>query len=244
MIIFSQWKLMTSAPHTATHTSPASNLQRKLSTKQPIPAPPTSTDESCFYVKSPKASYNICDELEILIELKDRNKQRKTKGGDYMWPFIQTTSLQASAPADELIDHGNGTYTARFTLHWAGEIQPRVRFVYSSEHVNVLRNIRDRAPDRFAYNGKFRDKQLTEITPCHINKVIYVDNTNKGLSFASTSEVCDFSDVKSGTTWYCLKPKTLACSNFTQHIGSIERAKHYIHAVIKPDEQRIINKYK
>ena len=141
-----------------------------------------------------------------------------------------------------LIDHGNGTYTARFTLHWAGEIQPLVRFVYSSEHVNVLRSIRERAPDRFAYNGKFTDKRFTEITPCHINKVIYVDNATKGLSFASTSEVCDFSDLKAGTTWYCLKPKTLACSTFTQHNGSIGRARRYIGRVITADERGWISK--
>ncbi|XP_038074026.1 NXPE family member 3-like [Patiria miniata] len=204
---------------------------------------PTSTSNSFFYIRNPKASYTVCDQLELYIESRDGKNKRKTRGGDHMWPFLRTASLHASAPADELIDHGNGTFTARFTLHWTGAIEPLVRLSFSAEHADYLRNIRERAPMRFAYDAMFTNGNTTvEITPCHIDRDVFVDKRAVGLSLSSKSEVCDFSNRTAGTTWYCLKPKTLTCSNFTQHRGNLKRGREYVNARIRRGESSVVGR--
>ncbi|XP_038058819.1 NXPE family member 3-like [Patiria miniata] len=206
---------------------------------------PTIADNSFFYIQNPKTIYNICDQLELYIEARDGQGKRKIRGGDHMWPVLWTASLNASAPADELIDHSNGTYTAHFTLHWTGEIEPLVPFIYSAEHADFLRSFRERFPHRHAYDGKFTDHNGTvEITPCHVDRDIFVDNGAEGLSLASKYEVCDFSNGKAGTSWYCLKPKTLSCSDFTQHRGNTRRGGEYRKSVIRPDESSLVKRPK
>ncbi|XP_022094159.1 NXPE family member 3-like [Acanthaster planci] len=197
---------------------------------------PTVAGNSFFYIQYPKASYNVCDQLALYIEARDKTNKTKTRGGDFMWPYLQTASLSASTPADELIDHGNGSYAALFTLNWAGEIEPFVRFVLSSEQSYSVRKIRDRIPYRFAYDAMFTDGKTIEVTPCHITKDIYVDKAAKELSLASKAEVCDFSDPRIGSTWYCLKPKTLSCSNRSQHRGNIERGNSYLQQALQDEK--------
>ncbi|XP_022093748.1 NXPE family member 3-like [Acanthaster planci] len=220
--------------------------QKRTTVSQPIATDtwrklsPTLVSNSFFYIRNPKANYNICDQLELYIEARDAQNKTKTRGGDHMWPFLRTASLNASAPADELIDHGNGTYTARFSLHWAGEVEPQVRFVFSREHAHFLRSVRERVPDRFTYDGKFTDNRTIEITPCHINRNIFVDRAAVGLSYASKSEVCDLSDRKAGTTWFCLKPATLTCANYAQHKANLQRkGREYVYSLLLPNKRRV-----
>ncbi|XP_022092210.1 NXPE family member 3-like [Acanthaster planci] len=210
------------------------NIDSNAPAKLPIVTSPATTSnptvarKSFFYIQYPKASYNVCDRLAIYIEVRDGNNKTKTRGGDFMWPYLQTVSLRASTPADKVIDHGNGSYTALFTLHWAGEIEPFVRLVLSSEEAYFVRSIRDRIPYRFAYDAKFTDGKTSEVTPCHITKDMYVDKAAKGLLFVKKAEVCDFSDPRTGSTWYCLKPKSLSCSHRSNHRGSPERGNSYL----------------
>ncbi|XP_038050542.1 NXPE family member 3-like [Patiria miniata] len=160
-------------------------------------------------------------------------------GGDLLWPVIRTDGFHASAPYDELIDHGNGSYSARLTLSWAGVVEPRVPFIHSAEYVAALQGVIQRQPVRFGYVSKFIANGTSEYTPCHMVKEMPFIATKPEASFSylSPTEVCDYSDVKAGTNWYCLKPKTLPCSAISLHRGDWKASDEFFNQSMTEEEK-------
>ncbi|XP_038048972.1 NXPE family member 3-like isoform X1 [Patiria miniata] len=186
---------------------------------------PTDALNSFFTIKNAARSshYMLCDTLELHIEARDQHNHVKQHGGDYFWVKIFNLASHSSQPADEIIDHGNGTYTARFLLHWTGVVSMKVLLVASSEYAALLGELREAAPARFAYNGKFKIGNWTEIMPCHITKEMYLGF----LEPERSRGFCDFSDRRLGYPWFCLKPRNLPCSSFVEHMGSLTRSREY-----------------
>ena len=151
---------------------------------------------------------------------------------------IFSPGLEASQPADEIIDHQNGTYTARFILHWTGVISMNVVLIKSSEYVALLRHQREIAPARFAYDGMFSLGNQTEIMPCHITKDMYLGS----LETQRSRGFCDFSDSLLGYPWFCLKPVKLPCSSWSQHMGVLPRGHEYNNLLMQHEPKSVIHK--
>ena len=116
----------------------------------------------------------------------------------------------------ELLDHQNGTYSARFTLPWVGLASVAVRLIHSSETVQVLRRHRSTYPDSVYFYGFYVGKdpqgaRVEERVVCNINW--------EGVVLRSAQEdcCCEYQDAHIGLTWQCRKPQTLPCSTLVYH---------------------------
>ncbi|XP_072046142.1 NXPE family member 3-like [Amphiura filiformis] len=175
---------------------------------------PTSPKFSYYFVKSNKP-YNLCDTLEVSIEARNTKNESKLYGGDFFFAWIHNDVLHASAAADEIIDHFNGTYTAKFRLHWTGQVKITIVLTHSAEAIDVLKRIRDTLPPRGIYRGIFQPEGHTPSisTPCHITTDMYINPKDK---FANMT-FCNFTDEKTGFPWFCVKPKLLSCDTYFIH---------------------------
>ncbi|XP_054769811.2 NXPE family member 3-like [Lytechinus pictus] len=172
----------------------------------------TSAIYSDYKIINEKEVYYLCDRLELIIQARDGYGRPKQYGGDYYRAKIitQNTTFSASSATDgEVIDLGNGTYMALFTLKWTGKIEARVTLVHPSEAVYVIRRFRDAAPARYIYRGKFvsADGTQTEETFCNL------------ALHGNPTDLCDFTDKMTGSPWFCYKPKSanLNCSDWREH---------------------------
>ncbi len=174
---------------------------------------PTRPEFSRLTITS-KVPLLMCDTLEVHIEARDGNDNPKAWGGDYFWVWLKSTDgLKTSGAADEIIDHHNGTYTARFQLHWSGEIQIIAGLVHSSEAVFILRRNRDMFPARYNFQGQFEYKNATMITPCHVTRDLYLPPTDVFID----RTICDFTDGTTGFPWFCVKPEGFPCDSYIAH---------------------------
>ncbi len=202
---------------------------------------PTDAKHSFFTVKQvdPSLHYTLCDKLELHIEVRDRHNRLKAYGGDYFWVKIFSDDLEASQPADRITDHQNGTYTAEFVLRWTGVVHMKVVLIKSSEYISLLKHHREIGPARFAYDGMFVLGNNKEITPCHITKDMFLGSMESQRSRG----FCDFSDEMLGYPWFCLKPKTLPCSSWAQHMGVLPRSYEYNHLLLEQEPQSVMHSF-
>ena len=92
----------------------------------------TSSRYTTFRIVNKMASYMVCEEVEVEIIARDGLNQLRRSGGDYFRVKAMTvneTFSAGTATDDEVIDHGNGTYTAYVTL------KVRSRFLVLSRNV-------------------------------------------------------------------------------------------------------------
>ncbi|XP_071495779.1 NXPE family member 3-like [Diadema antillarum] len=172
----------------------------------------TSGSFSSFAVRRKHDKFRVCDELELVIQARDGLNRTKTYGGDYFRAKISTknkTFAASSSTDGEVIDHGNGTYSALFTLKWAGVVNFEVTLVHPSEAIDVLRRIRAEGFIDAAYLGGFRAKGSSKevSTLCHTTLP------------DELGPLCNFTDEKSGFPWFCQKPQNLSCANYFGHRG-------------------------
>ncbi|XP_072029281.1 NXPE family member 3-like isoform X1 [Amphiura filiformis] len=195
---------------------------------------PTSPKFTNYFVKSNKP-YNLCDTLEVSIEARNTKNESKLYGGDFFYVWIHSDELHASAAADEIIDHFNGTYTAKFRLHWTGQVKITIMLIHSAEAIDVLKRIREQFPARISYRGEFKTEGQTPwvSTPCHITTDFYIDPKDKyeNMTF------CNFTDEKTGFPWFCVKPKLLSCDRYVTHTSTWD--EEYIGDLISDKEIRL-----
>ncbi|XP_072015590.1 NXPE family member 3-like [Amphiura filiformis] len=196
---------------------------------------PTSPQLSYYFVKYNKP-YNLCDILEVSIVAKNTKNESKLYGGDFFFAWIHSDALLASAAADEIIDHFNGTYTAKFRLHWTGQVKITAHLVHSAEAVDVMKRIRHYFPARVTYGGEFyAGKNTTSVkTPCHITTDMYINPEKK---FANMT-FCNFTDERTGFPWFCVKPNKLSCDTYFKHTSTWDN--EYIGDLISENEIRLI----
>ncbi|XP_072044969.1 NXPE family member 3-like [Amphiura filiformis] len=175
---------------------------------------------SVMYIKPAHVSYTItsvkqyqlCDTLDITIDTRGSENERK-HGDDYLWVWVDNRDLNASAVADEIIDHQNGIYTARFQLHWTGRVNIAVNLIQYREEVTTLVRVRDTYPARCSYQGKFEFMNMSLTTSCHFTQDMYFLPTEKSIN----NTFCNFTDDKTGFPWYCVKPDGLSCDSYVAH---------------------------
>ncbi|XP_030851650.1 NXPE family member 3-like [Strongylocentrotus purpuratus] len=172
----------------------------------------TSAKYSDNKISNAKTVYFLHDRLELLIQARDGCGRLKRYGGDYFRAkiFTKNSTFSASSATDgEVIDLGNGTYRALFTLKWPGKVHVKVTLVHPSEAVDVIRRFRDAAPARYVYRGKF----------------VSADGTHKEETFCNIVlcghplDLCNFTDKATGSPWFCYMPKSpkLKCSDWREH---------------------------
>ncbi len=197
---------------------------------------PTNPVFSYYLIKSGTTKYKLCDILEVTIEARNVKNERKLYGGDFFYAWIHNDELNASAAADVIIDHSNGTYTVKFRLHWTGQVQITIKLIHSSEAVELLKRIRDDHPARFGYLGFFnvpeRKKPVT--VPCHITKDMHINPEDQfeNMTF------CDFTDSKTGFPWFCVKPKQTSCDSYFKH-KSINWKEGYVDGFLSREENKL-----
>ena len=144
----------------------------------------TSFVNSTYTIVNPKPSYNICDEIEVKIQANDWRNLRKLYGGDYFRAKIYSTQYLASASSDgDIVDNGDGTYSAFFTLRWPGEVKVGVNLIHPSEGVYVLNKLRAEESTRFAYAGRFISPEgdAVENVDCHVSMADHKVSRNLNL---------------------------------------------------------------
>ena len=117
----------------------------------------------------------------------------------------------------EVLDHQNGTYSARFILPWPGQASVAVRLVHSSEAVQVLKQHRSTDSNRIYFHGFFVGKdshgaQVQETMVCNIKW--------PGVVLSPTAHnncCCEYQDARTGLTWQCRQPRALPCDALMYH---------------------------
>ena len=218
---------MVPVPSTSLPWSP--HLHRSL--ERPISHPNS-------YFKVISSQYQLCDTLQVHIQMMNNKNETQPQGGDFFLAWIYNKELRASAAADVIIDHRNGSYVAKFQLHWAGKSAIAVRLVHSSDAVSILRYLRDHYPARCAYDGKFQSGNVTRITPCHITTDMYFSDSDTKVE----RTFCNFTDVKTGFPWFCVKPDNMSCNTFACHMLDTVRLTSYVNSILSEEERSIFTR--
>ncbi|XP_072176384.1 NXPE family member 3-like [Diadema setosum] len=171
----------------------------------------TSGKLSSFTVRPKHREFQVCDQLELVIQARNGLNQTKSYGGDYFRAriFTKNQTFAASSSTDgEVIDHDNGTYSALFTLKWSGVVNIEVTLVHPSEAVHVLQQVQTEGFVEAQYLGGFRvtaNSSHVEATLC-----------DSALQ-TQHGPLCNFTDANSGSPWFCVKPQNLSCEHWFGH---------------------------
>ncbi|XP_071493712.1 NXPE family member 3-like isoform X1 [Diadema antillarum] len=171
----------------------------------------TSSEFSTFDVVNRKSNYRICDELELRIQARNGRNEMKTHGGDYFRAKIYTitSNFKTSSSQDgQIIDNGDGSYSAFFTFKWSGMVRIYVGLVHSSEAVYVLDRLRANHQPRQVYLGTFS-------RPGEEEEVVYCNSLPRPSM--KESDLCNFTDKRTGSPWYCEKPARFECTDRVMH---------------------------
>ncbi|XP_072176511.1 NXPE family member 3-like [Diadema setosum] len=165
---------------------------------------------SFFEVRGKHGEFRVCDQLELVIQARNGLNQTKSYGGDYFRAkmFTKNQTFAASSSTDgEVFDHGNGTYSAVFTLKWAGIINIEVTLVHPSEAIYLLRQIQSEGLVDAQYLGGFRGKKSSKVEATLCDTAL---PRNYG-------RLCNFTDERSGSPWFCQKPQEMSCKYWFGH---------------------------
>ncbi|XP_059370123.1 NXPE family member 3-like isoform X2 [Carassius carassius] len=176
----------------------------------------TSPAHTTFTIANLKDSYQIGEQLLVLVHAKDFDNKSKSYGGDFFQAKLFWSKTKASV-FGEVRDLLNGSYSVRLLLPWVGEAQVAVRLIHSSEAVQVLKHHRDTNSDRVYFNGYYEGPgpnktRLSETVKCNVKW------DKNGLERMGTGDCCcEYKDPRTGETWRCQRPKSLPCSALVYH---------------------------
>ncbi|XP_030623471.1 NXPE family member 3-like [Chanos chanos] len=183
---------------------------------QPITHIAMTTCPACstFSILGQKEKYRAGDELYVHIVAKDHNNIPKLYGGDFFQAKLYSSKLKASV-FGEVLDHRNGSYSARLLLPWVGKSQVAVRLVHSSEAIQVFKKYLNSDVVRHFYWGHFEGTgpngtRIKETVSCNL-KWGQADGWKTGNC------CCDYRDPQTGDEWQCEKPPTLPCDTWVYH---------------------------
>ncbi|XP_078674332.1 NXPE family member 3-like isoform X2 [Branchiostoma floridae x Branchiostoma belcheri] len=146
--------------------------------------------------------YHQGDVLTVMVVARDRNRRKKTYGGDFFRARLVSSdrSSQASS-AGHVTDYCNGIYTVQFSLYWAGNVSIKIQLVHPSEGVKVLQRVRE-VPNKRVFHCTFVNAKS------HYKRQCFSSPTPR----LSPQQQCDFSKPEVNGTWICQKPDKLPCS--------------------------------
>ncbi|XP_015252605.1 PREDICTED: NXPE family member 3-like [Cyprinodon variegatus] len=149
-------------------------------------------------------SWQVGDQMEVLIEMNDFNGHHKKSGGDVLFARLHNPTVHAGV-VGKVLDHHNGSYTAVFSLLWEGSAQVEVILIHSSEAVNAIERVNLEYPGRIFFRSVFRSGSVTETTTCNV------------CLMAPPEQLCNYTDLNTGEPWFCYKPKKLRCEHRVTH---------------------------
>ncbi|KAM6979872.1 NXPE family member 3-like [Aplochiton taeniatus] len=147
----------------------------------------------------------VGDQLEVMIDMYDFHGRHRPHGGDFLVARLHSPTLLAGV-AGQVLDHGNGSYSAVFPLLWEGSAQVEVTLIHPYEAILVLQWLTDVHPDRISFTSLFRSGTRTERTEC-----------NRCLP-PNQQPLCNYTDVRTGEPWFCFKPRALGCDTRVTHV--------------------------
>ncbi|KAM6979752.1 NXPE family member 3-like [Aplochiton taeniatus] len=172
------------------------------------PPEQTSDPSRCTFTFLPAGGdgeRHVGDQLEAVIHMHDFKGRHRPHGGDFLVARLHSPKLLAGV-VGQVLDHGNGSYSAVFPLLWEGSAQVEVTLVHPYEAIPVLQRLNDEHPDRMSIISIFRCGTVSETTEC-----------NRCLP-PNQQPLCNYTDVLTGEPWFCYKPKVLGCHSRINHI--------------------------
>ncbi|KAM6979832.1 NXPE family member 3-like [Aplochiton taeniatus] len=148
---------------------------------------------------------HVGDQLKAVIHMYNFQGRHRPHGGDFLVARLHSPTLLAGV-AGQVLDHGNGSYSAVFPLLWEGSAQVEVTLVHPYEAIPVLQWVTDEHPDREFFHSLFRSGTVSETTVC-----------NRCLP-PNQQPLCNYTDVLTGEPWFCFKPKVLGCDTRDHHV--------------------------
>ncbi|XP_071504007.1 NXPE family member 3-like [Diadema antillarum] len=173
----------------------------------------TNTTTSSYEIILRNKSFVVGDRIRVVITARDEKGRSRQVGGDFFRAKIVSKEVKASSRTDgEIVDLGNGTYHADFTLRWPGRVDVYVMLVLGGHAAFIMDRMQAEFPSRARYLAKFKKGEVLEVTGCDIDHV-----TNK-------SNECDFTDKGSVVPWFCEKPKhpNLTCEDWYKRFLTCE----------------------
>ncbi|XP_051538760.1 NXPE family member 3-like isoform X2 [Myxocyprinus asiaticus] len=166
----------------------------------------TSPVHSTFSIVELNESYKVGEKIHVTITARDHNNNLKPYGGDFFQAKLFNLELKAGV-FGEVVDHLNGT--------WEGQAQVSVRLMHSSEAVQLLKKYGESPFTRSHYNGYFEGpgpngSRISEVVECNLK-------WGPNGSWIKGNCCCEYKDVKTGTVWQCLRPKSLSCDYWVFH---------------------------
>ncbi|XP_069802767.1 NXPE family member 1-like [Dendropsophus ebraccatus] len=181
-------------------TIPRTNITDPLKT--------SSAKHSKVFLKYPKDSYCVGDQIKLEVTMYDYLSQRKTYGGDYLRARMSTTDLGA-ASSGKIEDFRNGTYHVHFLLFWEGRINVTVFMMHPSEGTSALWTYRNNWHGYVDHQGMFEAPNQKHETEC-------------GFDLDQSKKLCDYKDKRDEEYFYCKKPDNYSCDSLT-HVKSLWR---------------------
>ncbi|KAI8518872.1 Neurexophilin [Branchiostoma belcheri] len=182
-------------------------------------------------VVNPKTVYQVRETLSLMIVARDANGRPKSYGEDFLLAKLHTEFPIKTCTAGKITDYGNGIYLATFLLPLSGSFSVSVILIHPSEVIQVLKRIHDTYSDVRNTWCQFSDQKanISEWTKCGFNPN---DKVNP-------EQVCDFSKPTPNATWYCYRPKGIACDTIMKCINN-ETADHIlVEKLVSPDEAQL-----
>ncbi|KAM4706257.1 NXPE family member 3-like [Rhinophrynus dorsalis] len=176
----------------------------------------TSPQTTDYHLLLPRDTYYVGDRVDVLIIARDHRGLPKSYGGDYFQAKLHSPKLKAGVTGS-VTDHRNGSYTASFLLLWPGQAEISIQLVHSSEAIAILRQKRDKG---YIY-GYFYENNSMEVTECNVEP--------------PGPDVCEYPDKATGQSWFCVRPKHLPCSAYTERLEAKDLTR-------SPLELRFLNK--
>nr|XP_045726972.1 NXPE family member 4-like [Mirounga angustirostris] len=161
----------------------------------------TSATHSTATILHSRDTYCRGDQLDILLEARDRLERRKEYGGDFLRARMSSPALKAGA-SGKVTDFNNGTYLVSFTLFWEGWVSLSLLLIHPSEGVSALWRARNQGYDRVIFTGQFASGTS------HVN-------TDCALVLNSSAELCEYLDAQDQEAFYCVRPQHMPCAALT-----------------------------
>ncbi|XP_072011694.1 NXPE family member 2-like isoform X1 [Engystomops pustulosus] len=161
----------------------------------------SSAKQSKVFVKYPKDSYCVGDQLVLQVDMFDHLGQRKTYGGDFLRARMSTKELDAAA-SGRIEDFKNGSYHVHFILFWEGTVDITVFMMHPSEGASALWIYRNKWHGYVDHVGKFEAPQQSIETVC-------------GFDLDRSKELCEYKDERDEEYFYCIKPENFSCNSLS-----------------------------
>ncbi|CAJ0965425.1 unnamed protein product [Ranitomeya imitator] len=163
----------------------------------------TSPKTTYYEFLHPQETYQVGDQITVLIFALDHYGRPKTYGGDYFQAKLHSLKLKAGVTG-AVTDHRNGSYSATFLLLWPGDAEVYIALVHSSEAISILRKKRRSRPDKIHYHGYFSHNGSSAMVECNV--------------LPPGPDVCTYRDSRqSNEEWFCTRPEGFPCSAYREH---------------------------